>query len=117
MPDFQGEKFDLILVNYVMNCITERRAEVFNTISSQLKIGGYMLLFDFFLKDSPGFTERWIHTPQMRAKREKNRKTLMQTYPYLNDSEIKKYLPEFVVIVSETLIPYGVYEHPSRLAK
>ena len=47
--NYPEKSFDFILINYVLNCITEKREDVIKQLGSRVAVGGHILFFDFSL--------------------------------------------------------------------
>lgn len=99
--NFKDSFFDFILVNYMLNCITEHREKVFHTIGSKVKIGGHILFFDFL--GDEGNIVYYIEgllkfkNPYKHVSKRIKRSMSYHLYPRITCPEINKYLPNFKI--------------------
>ena len=101
--DYPEKSFDFILINYVLNCITEKREDVIKQLGSRVAVGGHILFFDFF----GDYTHNLIYylegliqfkNPFRYSKNKINKKMEMSRHPSISIEEIKKVLPNFKII-------------------
>ena len=113
---FEDESFDFVLVNYVMSCITERRAEVFAELEAKVKPGGHILFFGFF----GDFEVNWVdlvegalrlQMPLAYAQRKKLRNMRMDTYPACSKAEMSAMMKRCEII------DYGTMRLPKPTLK
>ncbi len=106
--EFEDRSFDFILVNYVLNCITENRVEVCKDIESKLKTGGHLLLFDFFgdFQANPiEFLEGLLRfrNPMNYMSEKFSREQRMNTHPRISKAEVADTLTQCEIIDYTTM--------------